>query len=262
MPSPVSELLAAAVERHLGPLLAPLGLTPARYPERLKVGLVARALGRRLDEQRTFYVTVWCDGGTADHLGWRADVYDGRIWWDLAFTFPFPQPGHPPAKPRGGSALDLAPFFPARSPEHFDRAIRFLGLLLVSYHEAIAAQVPELRPDIERAVQTDAWRAALREAPELWARRLVQGEVDATEEAGTIVFVGVSLVVVGVGTERFTFRLPGAGLTKTEPAHVSGWWTTPAGTRAATVLRIGDRSWRFDFEGRLVSPSAADDGAR
>jgi hypothetical protein len=245
-------MLAAAVERHLLPLLAPLGLAPVKYPERVKVGLVARALGRPHDEKRTFLVTVWCDGGTAEHLTWRADVYDGNIWWDLAFTFPFEQPGYPPAKPRGGSALDLAPFFPARSPDHFDRAIRFLGTLLVTYHEEIAAQVPELRPDIELAVQTDAWKAALREAPELWAKRLVQGEVDFTEEPASIVFVGANLVVVSVGTERFTFKFPVEGISKADPAFVSGWWTTPAGTRAATVLRIGSRTWRFDFEGRVV----------
>ncbi|MBN2197323.1 MAG: hypothetical protein JW751_31260 [Polyangiaceae bacterium] len=261
MPSPVSEMLTSAVERHLVPLLEPLGLTPVKYPERLKVGLVARALARRLDERRTFYVTFWCDGGTAEHLTWRADVYDGHIWWDLAFTFPFEQPGFPPPKPRAGSALDLAPFFPARRPDHFNRAIRFLGTLLVTYHEEIAAQVPELRPDIERALQTEGWQAALCEAPELWARRLVQGEVDFTEEPATIVFVGANLVVVSVGTERFTFKFPVEGIARTDPARVSGWWTTPAGTRAATVLRIGSRTWRFDFGGKLVSCEPREEGS-
>ncbi|MBN2196772.1 MAG: hypothetical protein JW751_28460 [Polyangiaceae bacterium] len=256
MPSRVAEMLTDAVERHLVPLLEPLGLRPAKYPEQLKVGIVARALARRLDGKRTFYVTIWCDGGTAENLSWRADVYDGHIWWDLAFTFPFERPGYPPVKPRGGCALDLAPFFPARSPDHFDRAIRFLGTLLVTYHEEIAAQVPELRPDIERALQTVGWQAALREAPELWARRLVQGEVDYTEEPASIVFVGANLVVVSVGTERFTFKFPVEGIAKADPAHVSGWWTTPAGTRAASVLRIGERRWRFDFEGKLVEVGA------
>ena len=69
---------------------------------------------------------------------------------------------------------------------------------------------------------------------------------------GRVVDVARYLIVVAVGNERFTFMFPVERIAKTDPIHVSGWWTTPAGTRAATVLRIGARTWRFDFEGRLM----------
>jgi hypothetical protein len=93
MASKVSEMLGASIDRHVLPLMAHLGLASVRYPERLSVGTVARALGRALDESRTLFVTCWCDGGTATNLTWRLDVYDGRIWDDLQITFPFATPG-------------------------------------------------------------------------------------------------------------------------------------------------------------------------
>jgi len=58
MPSAVSEMLSGAVQSHLLPLVEPLGLGRLKYPEPLKVGIIARALGCRLDDKRTFYVTV------------------------------------------------------------------------------------------------------------------------------------------------------------------------------------------------------------
>jgi len=147
---------------------------------------------------------------------------------------------------------------PQRSAEHFNRAIRFLGALFVAYHEQIAEQGPELRADIQRALRTELWRTALRDAPELWARRLVRGEVDPTEQPADIVFWGTNLVVLSVGTGRYTFKLPTDGIDRSEAAHIAGWWTTPAGTRAATILRIGSRRWHFDS---LASSCSASSGA-
>ena len=52
MASRISELLGDGARRHVAPLLEIVGLAEAPYPERLSVGLVARAFKRTLDERR------------------------------------------------------------------------------------------------------------------------------------------------------------------------------------------------------------------
>jgi hypothetical protein len=251
MPSQTAQLLEQSLTDHIVPLLSPIGLQRMPYPETIQVGLVARTLGRRLDSRRVFHLTCWCDGGTlGDHFSWRADVYDGQIWDSLLFTFPFERIGYPPAKPMRGP-FSLSDFHPTRSVENFRRAIRFLGLLLVAHHQELAQQLPELAPDISRAVASEAWQRALAEGPQLWARRLVQGEVDTAERDGVLAAVGGSMLIVEVGGTRHTFKVPGSGLVPGQPVHLSGWWRNPAGTESASVVRAGERTWRFDFFGRL-----------
>jgi hypothetical protein len=258
MASHTSEMLAACVRHYLAPLLAPIGLKEGPYPEPLSVGVVARALSRTLSANRTFYVTCWCDGGTGDNLRWRMDVRDNVGWRDLSTIFPFERPGYPPARPVGGTHTCLSEFQPFRGRRNFERAIQFLGPLLVTLHPQIAEQVPELREDIRVALTTDVWKAALEAAPRLWGARFVQGDIDPTEVPARVTFLGANLIVLDAKGERVSFKFPTAGIANVSTAVVSGWWSTPAGTRSATVLRIGDRRWIFDFSGKLVNEASVD----
>jgi len=245
-------MLGACIRQYVAPLLAPIGLEEAPYPERLTVGVVARALKRALGDHRFFYVTCWCDGGTGDNLRWRLDVHDKVGWRDLSIVFPLERPGYPPARPLGGTQTCLSEFQPLRGPNNFERAIHFLGPLLITLHPQIAEQVPELREDIRVALTTDAWKVALEAAPRLWGARFVQGDLDLTEVPAKITFLGRNIIVLDANGERVSFKLATAGIASSSTAMVSGWWVTPAGTRSATVLRIGDRRWIFDFSGKLL----------
>ncbi len=252
MASRISEMLGDYLRQYVAPLLELIGLEEGPYPERLSVGIVARAFKRPLDERRTLYATCWCDGGTGDNLRWRLDVREGAGWSDLSIIFPFERPGYPPARPLGGTHTCLSEFQPARSPRNFERALQFLGPLLVTLHEQIADQVPELRADIRTALATDTWKVALEAAPGLWAARFVQGDIDATVVPAKIVFLGENLIVLDANGERVSFKLATAGIAKVSSVLVSGWWRTRAGTRSATVLQVGEQRWTFDFSGKLV----------
>ncbi|PCC68462.1 hypothetical protein SAMN02745121_09090 [Nannocystis exedens] len=119
-------------------------------------------------------------------------------------------------------------------------------------------EVPELAAPVEVAMSTPKCQAAVLAGPHRWSHRLVSGEIDPTERPATIIVVSANLVVLDAGGRRVSFKFPVQDISKADAAHVSGWWTTPAGTQAATVLRIGDRTWHFEPSGKLLpTPVAA-----
>lgn len=252
MSSSVSKMLDTSIEKHVLPIVQRIGMAPVPNPQPPRPGLVARTLSRPLDADRSLVWQCWCAGKTAHQLTWRLDVLRDGIWHDLQLTFPFERIGYPPARPEGGSHGWLQEFHPDRSAERFDRAMAFMGALFPSLRPQLAEQVEELRPELEAAAATVEWISALEAAPRLWATRLLEGAIDPTELPGVVTFAGANMVVVDVSGQRMTFKFPAEGIAKGDAAHVSGWWTTPAGTRSATELRIGTRVWRFDLYGRLA----------
>lgn len=81
------------------------------------------------------------------------------------------------------------------------------------------------------------------------ARRL-----DSTEVRGEYAFVGSGLVIVVADGTRTAFKLPvPSDLDRSVAPMVSGFWTATSGERFASVLRVGQRVWRFDNMGRLLS---------
>ncbi len=253
MASATSALLRAAVEAHLVPIAQPIGMGVIANLGPVKPGLVACTLGRPLRDGTTLAWQVWCQGKTCHGLTWRLDVVDGEVWRDLPFVFPFGREGFPPARELRGSHSDLKDFHAEQGPARLKRAIECLGALFVTCAREFARQVPELVAPVEAALSTPVWQAALRAGPRLWAERFVSGDIDPTEIPATIVFVGEKLIILEAGGHRVSFKFPVDGVKKTDAAHVSGWWTTPAGSRAANVLRIGDRTWRFEPSGRLIA---------
>lgn len=255
MTSAASTILPKAVESHLVPVVRHVGMSQMANPGPVRPGIVARTLGRALRDGRSFILQIWCEASTSQGLTWRFDVRDGDLWHDLQLTFPFDREGYSPARPSGGSHSCLQEFHPHRSPANFDRAVQFLAALFVTHAPEISRQVPELLAPLEAAASAPEWRAALLAGPRLWSHRAVTGDIDPTELAATIVFVGANLLVLDAGGRRVSFKFPVQGISKTDGARVSGWWTTPAGTHAATVLRIGSRTWQFEPSGKLVATS-------
>jgi len=253
MPSDASTLLRTAVDAHLVPIAQPIGMSVVANLGGVRPGLVACTLGRPLLAGTVLVWQVWCQGKTRHGLTWRLDVKDGELWRDVPVLFPFEREGFPPARPSGGSHHELGDFHGDRSPEVFHRAIECLGAIFVARATDIVRFVPELAAPVESATSTPAWQAAVRSGPRLWAHRFVTGDIDPTEIPGTIAFVGQNLVTIEAGGQRVSFKFPVQNVSKSDQAHVSGWWTTPAGTRAATVLRIGDRTWRFEPSGKLIA---------
>ena len=256
MTSAATKTLRQAVELHLIPVVRHIGMSQMANPGPVRPGVVACTLGRALRDARCFILQVWCEARTSQGLTWRLDVRVGEVWHDLQLTFPLDREGFPPARPAGGSHHCLQEFHPHRSPADLDRAIQFLGALFVTYAPEISQQVPELATPIEVAMSTPEWRAALLAAPRLWSHRSVSGDIDPTEHPATILFVGANLLVLDAGGRRVSFKFPVQDISKADAAHVSGWWTTPAGTRAATVLRIGNRTWQFEPSGKLIATSS------
>jgi len=253
MNASASTILPRAVDVHLVPVLQPIGMSRVANPSHSRPGLLACSIARALSDGRSLVLQVWCEAKTSRGLTWRLDVCDGDFWRDLQLTFPFDREGYPLAHPSGGSHACLEEFHPHRSPANLDRAIQFLAALFVTHAPEIGQQVPELVPAIDAATATTQWRAALLSAPRLWSHRAVSGDIDPTEIAATIVFVGANMVVLDAGGRRVSFKFPVQDISTTDSAHVSGWWTTPAGTHAATVLRIGSRTWQFEPSGKLIA---------
>lgn len=253
MSSAVSNMLEAGIIRHILPILGRIGMSLAPNVGRVKPGLVSRTLSMPLERGRAFILQCWCEGKVAHGLTWRLDALEGDIWHSLQFAFPFERIGMPPGPSEGGSHSWLQEFHPHLSVERFDRAMACMGGFFALVHPQIAAQLPELESILRAAAASQKWRAASEQAPRLWANRHVEGDIDATDVASVVVFAGANLVVLDAGGTRITFRFPVQGIKKGDAAQVSGWWTTPAGTRSATVLAIASRVWRFDVAGRLVA---------
>jgi hypothetical protein len=77
--------------------------------------------------------------------------------------------------------------------------------------------------------------------------------LDREETPATFVFVGAALIVVKAAGSRVSFHFPvPSDFDKNAQPFVSGWWTARSGDRFASVLRVGDRTWRCDTEGRLL----------
>ena len=235
------------------PLLAPLGFATVGPPERTKVGLVARTLGRPLGDGRSLLFRVWCDGGTAQNLTWRLDFHDHTGNADLQLTFPFEVDGRPPGRPFGGSHHSLSEFRPHLGPQHFERAIQSLAHQLAWHAEEIAEQVPELAAEFEGARATPPWKTARQAGPAHWARRYVEEEDLARVDSGEVGFVGESLVRVHTGSGRYSFKFPVRQIERGDPAQLSGWWRNPAGTWTPRVLHVRGSRLEFDFFGRLES---------
>lgn len=73
------------------------------------------------------------------------------------------------------------------------------------------------------------------------------------ETVGVYSFVGEKLIVITSEGARTTFKFDvPKDLDRKITPYVSGWWTANGGGRFASVLRIGDRTWRFDNEGKLL----------
>jgi hypothetical protein len=250
MPSPHVKQLDEAIATHLAPIAEALGLKPTKYPHPIKPGHTVRVFGRPLVAPRDLHWTIWSRGKDTGDVSWTLQWFDGAFWRDVKTMSPTSGEGGwaPVDKPL---AIQQSGFFPRKSPAHFDRMVAFIGRVMKRNAGAIAEQVPELRPEIDGLV-AGAWRDAVREAEDAWLHRVVW-DVDETELPMTIHFVGQSLLTLVAEDRRVSFKLRTDGITKTDVVHVSRWWKNPADTWSAMRLRVGDRVWDFDPEGRLVS---------
>ena len=89
--------------------------------------------------------------------------------------------------------------------------------------------------------------------PQRTESRNVRGETEDREVPATVLFAGSGLVTLDAEGVRLTFRFDASSFDRAQPVFVSGWHTTPAKTRVASVLINGPRTWRFDPQGKLIA---------
>ncbi|HEY1954166.1 MAG TPA: hypothetical protein VGH28_01100 [Polyangiaceae bacterium] len=232
--SPFSDALHAAFDRELFPLLARLGFSRSKI-DHVRPGNVVASARRPLDAERYVEAALWCDAATGAHLSFRLDVVAPGAGALLHHEVKLPI-----------STSELAAH---ESPTRLELAIAYVAGTFAANAERLANAAPELAPDVRRARETAEWKAAASRAKEIWETRHVRGAIDDRAVPAKVVFVGAKLLVVEAEGTRVTFHFDTANFDRSAPAAVSGWFTTPAGTRSATKLTNGTRSWSFDFRG-------------
>lgn len=261
-PSPISAALHEGFEKQFFPLLQRIGFGLSK-PKNVKPGTVVAFATRKLDDERRLEATLWCEGATGNGLRFRFDLVEpvqgAECWRQVELKVPWPDPAYP--KPL---SLDFSggEFRPHESTERLETAIAFLAGGFAANAEKIAAAVPEVAESLRVASTEQFWQDAAVRAAELWKTRHMRGEVDDRPVVANVVFVGSNLLSVDAEGVRLTFRFDTSSFNRNLPASVSGWYSTPAGTRAATSLTNGATTWRFDQRGQLVSVDSTDGGSR
>lgn len=221
------------------PLLADLEFEPARYPVRPAVGELIRCMSRALSPTRSLYFVMWRKKSAAldfDFVSFDGDERGSRwqLWFGLDATrrlFDYERvPG-----------ITLAQRFV------------FLRACLVAGLEAVAQRAPELAPNVHALLASGRCTPWLVAAAEAWTRRFVRGELDPRAVEGRVVFRSPSMLFIEAEEQRHVFKFD-TRRCEGDAVVLSDWWTSPAGTRAPLTLRVGERRWRFDFEGKLVEP--------
>lgn len=249
-PSDASRRFASTVQQHLGEFTNALGFEARPYGHPVKVGVTAQTFVRDLPNDVEVTLTLWTHmtGGRCS-LHWRLDVMregKGLPGGELSLRLPYPDAQQLPWTHTGEQ------FRAFESDAHFERAIEFIGTLLITLAPEMSKLVPELEPLVLAAQMREGWQKAPARNAELWRTRLLAGQsCDMREDPATFVFIGQNLVSLDCAGRRITFKFDTSGLDRDAPARISGWWTTPAGTEAATILRVGAREWRFDTSGKL-----------
>jgi len=131
-------------------------------------------------------------------------------------------------------------------------ALEFLAAEIAATADQLVAAVPELAPRIEAARRTPAWADAAARARSLWDNRNVRSDAEDRPIEGTFKFFGAALAIVEADGRPFTFRFDTSKIDRTRTPVVSGWRTTPAGTKQPSELRVGDVRLRFDPTGKLT----------
>jgi hypothetical protein len=243
--SPVSAAFHQAFAAEFMPLLQRIGLEPAK-PSHVKPGLLVAQASRALKNGKCLEVCLWCDGGTGHNLRFRVDV---ETTGQVDLNVPWPDPAFP--NPR---TLDFSgqEFLPGQDTEQLTKAIAFLAGAFAACADQLANAVPELRDHLETASREEPWLAAKHRAGQLWRTRHSRGDVDHRAAPARVIFVGANLVMLDADGVRLTFRFDTRAFDRGAAISVSGWFLTPAGTRRATQLNAGDKSWTFDVAGALA----------
>jgi len=250
-PSPVSIAFHQAFEASFAPLLKAIGLASSKA-KNVKPGLVVELWSRALANDARLEVCLWCDGGTGDHLRLRVDhvtIVNGvECSEQIDLRVPWSDASAPQAQSLDFSGKE---FLPRESTEQLQKAITFLAGGFAASSETLASAIPELADDFRSTKNVHAWTAAVERAADLWKNRHTRGGVDGRSVPAKIIFVGANLVTLEADGERLTFRFDTRDFDRNAPLTVSGWIRTPAGTRRATRLIAGDKTWHFDASGAL-----------
>ncbi len=232
--SPFSDALQAAFDRELFPLLARLGFSKSKI-EHVRPGNVVAAAARSLDAGRRVEAVLWCNAATGGNLSFRVDVVVPGAGAPLHHEVKLPI-----------ATSELAPH---ESPERLELAIAYIAGSFAGNAELLASAAPALAADVRRASETPEWKAATARAKEIWETRHVRGAIEERPVPAKVVFVGAKLLVLEADGARITFHFDTSKLDRSAPMSISGWFETPAGTRSATKLLNGPRTWTFDFRG-------------
>ncbi|MFL5321269.1 MAG: hypothetical protein ACJ790_16535 [Myxococcaceae bacterium] len=237
----MSRALHEGFERDFLSLLAPLGFTPGARPPSLRPGYVFVRAERVVPAEPTLSVELWCMGGTGDQLRMRVER-DGR---EFAMKAPWKDPAWPNAKDLGFAASD---FRPGESVEQLRIAIQFLA----GAFAAAATQLGDSAPVLVKAADSPSWKAAAARSEELFRTRFMRSDLEERPSEGKFVFVGAALAVIEADGERLTFKFDTTLIDRSKPPMVSGWWKTPAGTKQASTLTVGEVTLNFDQSGALL----------
>jgi hypothetical protein len=247
--SPEAQALHDGFDRHLMPVLAPLGFVRQPTPPgRRSVGWTA--------------VEAVCDLPSGEQL--IAQVSTHRLHhtrfalMTSTQSLEFFLSQRDPAWPKQTTLSHaMSHFFTTgdRGEDRIDRlnvALEFLAAELASISDHLIARVPELAPRVEAARLTPAWQGAAQRARDLWTNRGVRSESVDRPVPGKFTFVGVALAVVEADGKRFTFRFDTSRIDRSSTPIISGWWMTPARTQQPSTLTVGATTWHFDSRGDLV----------
>lgn len=250
--SPVSSALREAFEASFLPLLAPLGLAPS-MPKNTKPGLAVALATRPLADGARLELRLWCDAATGSGLTFRVDVVSPAQGVECATQVDLRVPWPDPSSPKPASLMFAGEqFLPRQSTEQLRKAIAFLAGSFAASSEPLSAAVPQLAEPWRAASSLPSWTEARERASELWRTRHSRGPIDDRSDPATVVFVGARLVTVNAAGERLTFTFDTKDFDRTAPLSVSGWIVTPAGTKRATRLTSGGRTWELDERGKAV----------
>jgi hypothetical protein len=250
--SPESDALHEGFERYLLPVLEPLGFVRVDIPKE------SRAVGWTI-------VAAECTLPSGGRLRAELESYGTSA---PRFHLTGPSGGielmcteTDPAYPKRTTVAHAMSYFEAlgdarQGGEHFAArrrlALEFLAAEIAATSDQLLAAVPEVGPLVEAARGKAPWRDAALRAHTLWANRNVRSEVEDRPVEGKFTFFGAGLVVVEAESQRFTFRFDTSKIDRTRAPVVSGWWTTPAGTKQPSQLIVGDVTLRFDPSGKPI----------
>jgi hypothetical protein len=165
--SPSSVVFHAAFEREFLPLLKQLRFEPNKV-KRVRPGLVVAAATRPLGPERRVEATLWYGPNGAAPLRFRLDVVGPinglECTQQVDLKVPWPDASTPNPVSVDASGND---FLPHQNDQRLETAIRFLaGAFAASL--PTAAEMTELREDIDHAAASPEWTAAVVQAKQLW----------------------------------------------------------------------------------------------